>query len=151
GQHYPEDIDVLFNKAKNENADMVVGCRVSGTSAYRSAGKWLIRKISRMLVKTNVKDINSGMKLYRTELAKKYLKLCPDSMAFSDIITLIFCAQNHLVIEENVRIKKRASGKSTIGINTAFDTVMEILNIVMLFNPIKIFLPIAIIFMILGI
>lgn len=150
GQHYFEDIDILFGKLKSLDADLAVGCRVGSDGIYRSTGKWLIRKISRMLVKTNVKDINSGMKLYKTTLAQKYLKLCPDTMAFSDIMTLIFCAQKHFVVEENIRIKNRVSGKSTIGINTAFDTLMEILNIVMLFNPIKIFLPIALIFIILG-
>lgn len=151
GQHYLEDIDVIFQRLKAVDADMVVGCRSRSGGVYRSTGKWLIRIISRMLVKTNVKDINSGMKLYRTSLAKKYLRLCPDTMAFSDIITLIFCEQKHLVVEENIRIKERTRGKSTIGISTAFGTVLEMLNIVMLFNPIRIFLPIAVIFIILGI
>ncbi|MDQ3019941.1 MAG: glycosyltransferase family 2 protein [Bacteroidota bacterium] len=153
GQHFLEDIDVLLKKLREENADMVVGSRreIKSTDAYRSSGKWIIRKISKMLVKTNIYDINSGMKICRTELAKKYLNLLPDSMAFSDIMTLIFSAQQNLVIEEPIRIKKRIAGKSTIGLNTAFDTVMEVLNIVMLFNPIKIFLPVSIIFCLLGI
>ncbi|MEO8209316.1 MAG: glycosyltransferase family 2 protein [bacterium] len=153
GQHYLEDIDMLLKKLKEENADMVVGSRkeIKSTDAYRSSGKWIIRKISRMLVKTNVYDINSGMKICRADLAKKYLNLLPDSMAFSDILTLIFSAQQNHVIEEPIRIKKRIAGKSTIGLNTAFDTVMEVLNIVMLFNPIKIFLPVSIIFCLLGI
>ncbi len=153
GQHYPEDIDLLFKKMKETNADMVVGSRINVKSndTYRSTGKWLIRKISGLLVKTDVYDINSGMKLYRTDLAQKYMRLCPDTMAFSDIMTLIFLAQKHLVIEEPIRLRERAAGKSTIGLNTAFDTVMEILNIVMLFNPIKIFLPLSIIFFLLGI
>lgn len=153
GQHYPEDIDLLFKKLKETNADMVVGSRknVKSNDTYRSTGKWLIRKISRMLVETDVYDINSGMKLYRTDLAQSYISLCPDTMAFSDIMTLIFSAQKHLVIEEPIKIKERIGGKSTIGLNTAFDTVMEILNIVMLFNPIKIFLPLSLIFFFLGI
>jgi glycosyltransferase involved in cell wall biosynthesis len=153
GQHYLEDIDILFKKLKDENADMVIGSRknIKSTDTYRSSGKWIIRKISKLLVKTNVYDINSGMKLCKTELAKQYINLLPDSMAFSDIMTLIFSAHKNLVIEEPIRIKKRIAGSSTIGINTAFDTVMEVLNIVMLFNPIKIFLPVSIIFFLLGI
>ncbi|MEO8666113.1 MAG: glycosyltransferase family 2 protein [Ignavibacteria bacterium] len=153
GQHYPEDIDQLFNKLKETDADMIVGSRkeIRSNDSYRTTGKWIIRKISGLLVKTDVYDINSGMKLYRTDLAQKYISLCPDTMAFSDIMTLIFSAQKHLVIEVPVRIKERTGGKSTIGLNTAFDTVMEIFNIVMLFNPIKIFLPISLIFFVLGI
>src|SRR5262249_31674067 len=69
----------------------------------------------------------------------------------SDVITLIFSARKNLVVEQPIRIRERSAGKSTIGINTAFDTLMEVVNIVMLFNPIKIFLPISIIFVVLGI
>lgn len=152
GQHYPEDIDLLLDTMKKTNADMVVGNRKgSQGDYYRSFGKWIIRKLSRVLVKTDIQDINSGMKLYKTELAKKYLHLCPDSMAFSDIMTLIFSAQKNLVNECPVRIRKRVSGKSTIGLNTAFDTILEIINIVTLFNPVKIFLPISLLFILLGI
>ena len=152
GQHYLEDIDLLFNAIKETKADMVIGSRKDiKQDNYRSAGKWIIRSISKLLVKTNVYDINSGMKLSRTNLTKKYLNLCPDSMAFSDILTLIFSAQKNLVVEVPIRIKNRIAGKSTIGINTALDTVMEVLNIVMLFNPIKIFLPLSLMFFILGI
>lgn len=153
GQHYLEDIDVLYKKIKDENADMIIGSRkeIKSTDAYRSSGKWIIRKISTVLVNTNVYDINSGMKLCRSDLTKQYLHLLPDSMAFSDIMTLIFSAQKNLVIEVPVRIKNRIAGKSTISLNTAFDTVKEVLNIVMLFNPIKIFLPVSIIFFLLGI
>lgn len=152
GQHYPEDISQMYDALMRTDADMVVGSRKDPRSGvYRTSGKWIIRKISKLLVKTNVHDINSGMKLYRTELAKKYLNLCPDSMAFSDVITLIFSARKNLVIEQPVRIRERSAGKSTIGINTAFETLMEVVNIVMLFNPVKIFLPISIIFILLGI
>lgn len=153
GQHFPEDIDFLYKKMKDENADMIIGSRkeIKSADTYRSSGKWIIRKISNMLVNTKVYDINSGMKLCRSDLAKQYLHLLPDSMAFSEIMTLIFSAQKNLVLEEPIRIKNRIAGKSTIGLHTAFDTVMEVLNIVMLFNPIKIFLPVSVIFIMLGI
>jgi hypothetical protein len=62
-------------------------------------------------------------------------------MSFSDVITLVFINNRHLVLEEPISIKERTSGKSTIGFQTAFQTVMEILHIVILFNPMKIFLP----------
>jgi hypothetical protein len=64
-------------------------------------------------------------------------------MSFSDVITLVFINNRHLVLEEPIMIRERASGRSTIGIQTAFQTVMEIIHIVILFNPMKIFLPVA--------
>jgi len=91
------------------------------------------------------------MKIYDTKLAQKYMLLCPDSMAYSDIILLSFVYQKHLVIEENIQIKPRIAGKSTISMATAFETVKEILNIVVLFNPMRVFFPIAVICMSFGI
>jgi glycosyltransferase involved in cell wall biosynthesis len=152
GQHYLEDIDRLLAKALETDADMIVGSRkgLPSASYTRAIGKWIIFHIAKILMPLHIQDINSGMKLYNTELAQKYLYLCPNSMAFSDIITLIFINQRHKVIEEPILIKERQGGKSTIGIQTAFQTVMEILNIIIMFNPMKIFLPISLFSFIIG-
>ena len=125
---------------------MVVGSRkgLKSSSHFRGIGKSIIRLIASIMMTVPVHDINSGMKIYRTELAKKYLYLTTDTMSFSDVITLVFINNRHLVLEEPIRIKERTSGKSTIGFQTAFQTVMEILHIVILFNPMKIFLPLSI-------
>jgi len=88
-------------------------------------------------------DINSGIKIYDTKLAQKYIQICPDSMAFSDVITLTFVYQRNLVLEIPVKINQRKAGKSTIGMRTAFETLIEIINIVVLFNPMRIFLPLS--------
>jgi len=145
GQHKLEDIDKLFDFAKQENADLVVGNR--GTSgdanAYRALGKRMIHAFARFLMPLPVEDLNSGFKLYRTELAKRYIKICPDTMAFSDVITLTFIKQRDLVLEQTITSNPRLAGKSTINTYTAIDTVMEILNIAVLFNPLRIFLPIS--------
>ncbi len=98
-----------------------------------------------------ITDLNSGMKVYRSDLARKYIHLCPDAMAYSDIITLVFINQKHLVLEKDILIRSRMSGTSTINTRTALDTVLEILNIVVLFNPNRVFLPLAIFFVVAGI
>jgi glycosyltransferase involved in cell wall biosynthesis len=146
GQHSLEDIGTLLACLKKKDADMVVGSRkgLKSSSYYRGTGKGIIRLIARIMMTVPVHDINSGMKVYRTDLAQHYLYLTPDTMSYSDVITLIFINNRHLVLEEPIRIKERKKGQSTIGIQTAFQTVMEIINIVILFNPMKIFLPLAV-------
>lgn len=152
GQHRLEDILHLLNALQASDADMVVGSRPVGSSSsrYREIGKWLIRKIAGQMMPMPLKDLNSGFKLYRTDLAQRYLNLCPDSMAFSDVITLIFLNEGHKVIEEPIEVLPRKSGTSTINTRTAIETVMEILNLVMLLNPLRIFLPISFILVLLG-
>lgn len=144
GQHSLDDVLRLFALAKEKDADMIVGKRNIGSSGlYRQFGKWLLREFAKMLMDIPIGDLNSGMKLYRTDLAKKYMPLCSNSMAYSDMIALVFISQRHLVVETPITILDRESGESTINTLTAFQTLKEILNIVVLFNPMKVFFPIA--------
>lgn len=147
GQHRTEDVDKLFALVKSTDADMIVGSRkgTKDASFMRSIGKSIIRFTAKMMLTVPVHDINSGMKIYRTELAKQYLHLTPNNMPYSDIITLIFISNRHLVLEEPIVVNDRLKGESTIGIQTAFETIMEIVNMIFLFNPMKIFLPVSII------
>ncbi len=147
GQHRLEDVDKLFALVKSTDADMIVGSRkgTKDASFLRSIGKSIIRATAKLMLTVPVYDINSGMKIYRTELAKQYLYLTPNNMPYSDIITLIFISNRHLVLEEPIIVKDRLKGESTIGIQTAFETIMEIVNMIFLFNPMKIFLPVSII------
>lgn len=153
GQHYLEDVEKLFEEAVKTDADMIVGSRKGnkGGSLYRSIGKGLIRMVAKILLPLNIYDINSGLKIYNTEYARKYSVICPDSMAFSDIITLLFINYKHLVLEIPISIRERKTGQSTISIHTAFETLKQIINIVVLFNPMKIFLPVSLVFMVTGI
>ncbi len=152
GQHQLEDVEKLYSKIKETQADMIVGKRPgSSSNLYRRLGKFLIRSLARVLLPMPISDLNSGMKIFKTEIAQKYLELCPNSMAFSDTITLIYINEKFLVSEEQITISPRISGKSTINLATAIDTVVEILNLVTLFNPMRIFLPISLLFIVAGI
>ena len=146
GQHQADDVENLFRFIKESDADMIVGSRkgTKDASKMKSIGKSIIRFTAKLLLKVPIHDINSGMKIYRTELAKQYLYLTPNNMPFSDVITLIFISNRHLVLEEPISIKDRLKGESNIRIQTAFETIKEIVNIIFLFNPLKIFLPISI-------
>lgn len=147
GQHEPEDALRLLEFALQRDADLVIGRRDPAPHAdwYRELGKTLIKRFTRLLMPLPIQDLNSGFKLYRTELVQAYLPVCPDSMAFSDVIALTFLNQKDLVLEHPIRVNLRRTGKSVINTYTAFETVMEILNLVMLFNPLKIFLSLSVI------
>ncbi len=144
GQHSVNDIRTLFDKIMTHDADLVIGSRQGmRKTSIRGVGRTLIRMIAKILMNVPVYDLNSGMKIYRTELVRKYLNLASDNMSFSDIITLIFLNNRHLVLEEPIKIWKRKHGRSSVTLETAFHTIMEVINIVILFNPMKIFLPIS--------
>ena len=152
GQHCFEDVINLYNKIIKTDADLVIGSRISNGNGekVKKFGKYIIRKLSKILIQNEIKDLNAGMKIMRTSLAKRYIKICPDTFAFSDVITLIFVSEKNIVIEEPVKVLPRANDKSKITINTAFETILEIINITVLFNPLRVFLPISFLFLIVG-
>ena len=145
GQHNPDDVERVLQFAIKSDADMVVGKRDGrgASGAYRTFGKFLIRSFTKILVPLPITDPNSGFKFYRTDLAKRYMTVCPDSMAFSDVITLVFLSEHNLVLEYPIQVSPRMSGKSKITTFTAFETIIQVLNIALMFNPLKLFLPIS--------
>jgi len=147
GQHDLEDVKAMHREIRARDADMIVGDRSAhrDSSRYRSAGKKMIRWFAKLLMPIHIRDINSGIKIYNAELARRYMPLCPDHMAFSDIITLIFISERRLVLEQPVNLRPRLTGASTISTLTAVETLREILNMVVLFNPMRVFFPIALI------
>jgi glycosyltransferase involved in cell wall biosynthesis len=152
GQHSPDDLEGILQFAIESDADMVVGKRNerNGSSAYRTLGKFLIRTFTKIIMPLPITDPNSGFKLYRTELAKRYMTVCPDSMAFSDVITLVFLSEHNLVSEYPIQVSPRKAGQSMINTFTAFETVIQVLNIALMFNPLKIFLPITVLCILAG-
>jgi len=153
GQHLYKDLKALYDKAVSVDADMVVGSRKGKKDAtfLRAIGKKIIRIIVRILMPLPIYDLNSGMKLYRRDLAINYFHMIPDNFTYTDIIVLMFINQKHLVVEEKIDIRERVAGKSTLGFRSAVNSVYEIINIVTLFNPMRIFLPISIIFLVFGV
>lgn len=151
GQHQPGSVINMYQKMIEEDCDLLIGARGKETKATaRGLGKSIIRSLSRILLPNKITDLNSGLKMYRTDLAKRYIRVCPDSMAFSDIIALTFIAEKCKVMETPVQINPRVGGKSKINLGSAVDTVVEIINIVVFFNPLRIFLPLSAFFLIAG-
>ncbi len=146
GQHRLEDVRRLYDVICRTDADMVIGSRRGQKDATlsRALGKRLIRLLARSLMTVPVHDLNSGMKIVDTRMAQQVLHLCPDTMAYSDTIALLFINHRCLVLEEPIEIRERQGRASTIGLRDALATVRAIINMVMLFHPLNLFLPAAI-------
>ncbi len=152
GQHNLEDINAMLLYHKQEDADLTIGKRLYvKENEWRHLGKKIIRIIANLLFSNlRISDLNSGIKLYRTDIARIIAPYCPESMAFSDVMTLVHLNLGMKVIEYPVKVFPRKGGKSTIGIHTALDTIIEILNLLILFKPLKLFLPISVFLILIG-
>jgi len=71
--------------------DMVVGARLGQhvrIPLMRRPAKWLLGKLARFLAQRDIPDLNSGLRIFRRELAERFYTLFPDGFSFTITITM---------------------------------------------------------------
>ncbi len=151
GQHSPEDIDRLLEHIGTY--DLVVGARTrdSDSSNFRDFGNAVFRNLASYLVEMKVPDPTSGFRCFKRDKIMEFIHLLPNSYSYPTTSTLSFIKAGYNVKHVPIKAHKRMGGKSHIrpwrdGIK--FITI--ILRMITLFNPIKIFMPLACLWFLLG-
>lgn len=141
---YPADkIPLLIEHL--ENADMVVGSRtgdrVKVPSARRPA-KWILNQLANYLSGTRIPDLNSGFRAFKRNTVMRYFPILPDKFSFTTTITLAFLCDNYELEYIPIDYHQRL-GTSKIVPFDAMNFFMLILRTAMLFNPLRIFVPLS--------
>jgi glycosyltransferase involved in cell wall biosynthesis len=149
GQHPPRSCLELLNQC--DGYDMVIGARRGqGSHHWRMPGKLLLRVVAQLLAGTRIPDINSGLRLIRRSEACRCMHLCSDEFSFSTSITLAFLSLRLSVKFVPVGVRARVGGKSRVKLSTGFSALMLVLRIIGTFNPLRIFMPPAILSLVAG-
>jgi glycosyltransferase involved in cell wall biosynthesis len=146
----PEAIPTLYAKAAQ--ADMVVGARAlssSGVAWIRKPAKWMLNRLASYLVGRYIPDLNSGQRVMRRSSVLKYMHLCPDGFSFTSTITLALLANGHAVVWEPIPYAKR-TGESKIRASHFGSFVLLVVRAIVLFNPLKVFLPLGAFLFVIG-
>ncbi|WP_216900608.1 glycosyltransferase family 2 protein [Synechococcus sp. CCY 9618] len=127
--------------------DMVVGARIGEDVTYsrtRSIPKMILVPWVSFLCGEHVPDMNSGLRVFRRDLALKFLKLLPDGFSFTTTITICFLRNRHDVAFVPISYTKRI-GKSHIKpIRDTLRFVQLIARTGMYFAPMRLLVPIAV-------
>jgi glycosyltransferase involved in cell wall biosynthesis len=151
GQHEPGHIDTIIGML--DEADMVIGTRDKDSFQVRTrqAGKKLIRIVGEYLVEQNLPDYNSGYRGFHRDMLLSRLHMMPNGFSFSTTSTLAYLKDGLTIKTFPITVKERIGRKSTVKfMKDGPKTLMLILRIIMLFNPMKIFLPASVIFTTIG-
>lgn len=141
GQHTPDLIPLLLAECNPPN-HMVVGKRETYEGpAIRRPGKWLLQKVANALTGTRIPDLNSGLRAFRKEEFFKYMHLFPKGFSLSTTSTVCFFRANLNVVYVPVRIQQRTAGVSTVSFKDMPRTIMLIVRLLMLFSPLRLFIP----------
>lgn len=145
---YPnERIPELVSLVNNEDLDMVVGARTGANvkiPLIRRPAKWAITKLANYLSGKKIPDLNSGLRVMRKSIIKKYLNILPDGFSFTTTITLAMLTNGYSVKYVPIDYFKR-EGKSKIKpIKDTLNFIQLIVRTVLYFNPLKVFIPLSI-------
>jgi len=144
GQHDPKYLDQLVEML--DEYEMVIGCRTEDSFQVknRQAGKKVIRMVGEFLVEQKLPDYNSGFRGFEKSLIRDMLHFMPNGFSFSTTSTLGFMKEGYNIGTFPIVVEERVGRKSNVKfIKDGTKTLMLLLRIIMLFNPLKIFLPAA--------
>ena len=133
---------------------MVVGARTGANAQIpmlRRPPKWVLRKLASYLSRTEIPDLNSGLRVVRADIARKFENLLPDRFSYTTTITLAMISAGYHVKYMPIDYLKR-EGKSKIRpIADTLAFLKLVIRTVMYFDPLRVFLPVALIFMLIGV
>jgi glycosyltransferase involved in cell wall biosynthesis len=143
GTYPPEYIPNVLEEL--ERADMVVGARIGAKvkiPLVRRPAKWVLNRVANYLSDARIPDLNSGLRAFRRSVAMQYFAILPDQFSWTTTITLAMHCDKYAVTYIPINYLPR-KGRSKIVPWDAGSFFVLILRTIMLFRPIRIFLPVV--------
>jgi len=144
GQHRPEDIHRLLDMASTY--DLVIGARTAQSDQgwIRRPGKFVLGLIANLMVGRKIPDLNSGLRLVHKHVVNRFIHLLPQGFSFSTTSTIAAYHFGFNVGYVPVTTARRQGGKSSVRqVRHGSETILLILRLITLFEPLKVFLPIS--------
>jgi glycosyltransferase involved in cell wall biosynthesis len=134
--------------------DQVNGARTSekGTMVFlRTPAKWVIRKIASFLAGQRIPDLNTGLKAFKRDVMLRYLWTVPNGFSCVSSMTLAFLCNGHPVKYIPTEYHKRIGKSKFHPIRDTYLYFITVCRLIMYFNPLRIFFPMALILVFGGI
>lgn len=150
GQHDPADIPRLLEASADY--DMVVGARDLKGHAnwFRFMANQLYNLVASYATQFPIKDLTSGFRVVNRDTAIRYLYLFPNTFSYPTTLTLAYLRSGQTVRYIPIQTRKR-EGKSKIkALRDGSRFLLILIKITTLFSPLRIFLPVSLLFFLLG-
>ena len=135
-----------------ERCDMVVGARDLGeVPRARRPAKWVLAKLAEYLAETQIPDLNSGMRIFRKDVALSYFNILPSAFSFTITITIAFLSDHYLVRFLPIPYRRREGRSKIRPLRDTLNFVQLLLRTTMYFNPLKVLLPLSFLLLLLAV
>lgn len=133
--------------------DMVVGARTKNShiDLHRRPGKKILKWFADYLAKEKIPDINSGFRAFKRDVLLRYLHLMPQGFSFSTTSTFAMLKGDHQIKWIPIRTTRRIGTSTVKQLKHGPETMMLMLRLTVLFDPLCVFLPVSGILMLLAI
>ena len=149
---YPNDlIPELVDSM--QGFDHVVGWRQTeeGTLKFlRTPAKWLIRKLASFLSETDIKDLNSGLRAFRRDVAMQYVHELPKGFSCVTTLTMSFLGNGYSVGFFPIEYFPRAGRSKFHWLKDTRRYILQVIRMTLSYNPLKVFLPVGLVLLALG-
>lgn len=145
GTYPSERLAELLEVALEQRADMVVGARTS-QSTIRRIPKWFLVAWAASIAGRPIPDLNSGLRVFRRSVAERYFHLLPDGFSFTTTITLAMHSGYFDVRYVPVDYTERIGRSKIRPIRDTLAIFALILRTGVYFAPLRVFVPLAIVF-----
>jgi glycosyltransferase involved in cell wall biosynthesis len=151
GQHDPEDILKMLPFLGEY--DLIVGARPfkkDGTW-YRNLANKFYNGLASRLTDFKIEDLTSGFRIFKADVVKKFYHLFPQRFSYPTTSTLALLKGGYNIKYVPINIQPRKAGASKIRLfrdGLRFTTI--IFKIILLFEPMRVFLPVTAAAFILG-
>lgn len=126
--------------------DMIVGARTGGNvqiPLLRRLPKIILNRYANYLVNYDIPDLNSGLRVFKKDVYKKFRNLLPSGFSFTSTITMAMLSNSYRVKYVPIDYYKR-EGKSKIKpIRDTINFFKLVSKITLYFNPLRIFVPVT--------
>ena len=149
---YPNDeIPALVKML--DGCDHVVGARRTeeGTHRlFRVPAKWFIRKFASYLTETDIPDLNSGLRVFRRDVAMQYVHQLPAGFSCVTTLTMSFLSNGYSVKYTPIDYFPRAGSSKFHWWRDTKRYVLQVVRMALSYNPLKVFLPIGLMLLAVG-
>ena len=151
---YPNEcIPQLLETLQGDEYDMVVGARTGTQVAIppiRRPAKWAITRLAEFVTDQPIPDLNSGLRIFYRDTVLQFLDLLPDGFSFTTTITLAMLSNGYLVEYMPINYHPRIGQSKIRPVQDTLSFIGLILRIALYFAPLKIFVPLGGILLLLG-
>jgi len=132
--------------------DMVIGRRTKGSKIplLRRLGKFILSSLANYLAGQKIPDLNSGFRAIKKEIVLKYIGILPDTFSFTTTITLATIKEGYNLKYVPIKTGERVGSSKVKLFQDGVRFIMLILRTIVLFDPMKVFLPPSIVLFLMG-